>query len=111
MVKTKPSKSQPCPLPSALTIHLVDSDIVDYNKVDDRGYIRPNKRAWIGLDVTVLLGHHTVKNGAIFVSAGTQKFMCQILNNTYVSSISSEYAGEEVTLIIHNNIFLSSCCT
>jgi hypothetical protein len=101
MTTTKPSKSQPCPLTSALTIHLTDSDIIDYNKVDERGYIRPNKRGWIGLDVTVLLGHHETKGQTIFVPADTQKFLCQVLNNSYVSSISSEYAGQEVTLIVH----------
>jgi hypothetical protein len=101
MVKTKPSKSQSCPLRNAITIHLADSDIVDYNKVDARGYIRPNKRAWVGLDVTVLLGKHDVREQSIYVPADTPKFLCRILNNAYVSSISSEYAGKEVTLIIH----------
>jgi len=101
MTKTKPSKSQPCPIKSALTIHLTDSDIVDYNKVDERGYIRPNKRGWVGLDVTVLLGHHEAKEQSVFVPAGTPKFLCQVLNNSYVSSISSDYAGQDVTLIVH----------
>jgi hypothetical protein len=101
MVKTKPSKSKPCPLRNAITIHLKNSDAVEYYNVDDRGYIRPNKRGWIGLDVTVITGKHEVKDQSVYVPVGCKIWVCQVLNNSYVSSISSDFAEQEVTLIIH----------
>lgn len=94
-----------CPLPSAITIYLENTEIIDYLKVDDRGYIRPNKRAWIGLKVTVLIGKYDVSIGilgaSIYVPAGTPKFLCEVLSNSYLSSIGKEYANRDVTLIVH----------
>jgi hypothetical protein len=101
MVKTKPSKSKPCPLRNAITIHLTDSDIVEHYNVDVRGYIRPNKRGWTGLDATVIIGKHEVNDRSIYIPAGCRIWVCEILNNSYVSSISSDFAGQEVTLIVH----------
>jgi hypothetical protein len=98
---TRPTKTQLCPLPNAMRIYLSDSDIVDYYKVDDSGYIRPNKRAWAGLDVTVILGRYQVEDQSIFVPANTSKWLCQIGSNTWLSGIGKEHADKEVTIIVH----------
>lgn len=101
MNKTKQSKSHQCPINNALTYHLKDTDIVEYYKVDERGYIRPNKRGWIRSKATVILGKHDVKDQSIYIPEGCLKWECEVLNNAYVSSISSNYSGQDVTLIIH----------
>lgn len=98
---TRPTKTQLCPLPNAMKIYLSGSDIVDYYTVDQEGYIRPNKRAWVGLDATVLLGHHEMKDQSIFVPAQTQKWLCKVGGNTWLSGIGKEHAGKDVTLIVH----------
>lgn len=98
---TRPSKTQLCPLQNAIRIFLNDSDIVDYFTVDEGGYIRPNKRAWVGLEVIVILGKYPIENQSIFVQANTPKWLCQVGSNTWLSGIGREHAGHEVTLIVH----------
>lgn len=85
-----------------MKIYLNDSDIVDYYTVDDGGYIRPNKRAWVGSEITVILGKHPVEDKSIFVQANTPKWLCQVGSNTWLSGIGREHAGKEVTLIVHS---------
>ncbi|MEN6293875.1 MAG: hypothetical protein ABFD07_17895 [Methanobacterium sp.] len=93
-------KTQECTLNNPQTIHLVQGDIVEHYKVDDRGYIHTNKRGWVRHNATVLIGDHEVKDGEIYTEE--EVFSCEILTSTYISSIGKTYAGQAVTVIIHN---------
>lgn len=104
-LKGRPSKTKNCTVPSDITIHLKDDDYIHYDKVDSQGYIRPSKREWIGEDVTVLVGIFDAPDGKIFVPAQTPQFLCEVLRNTYISSISKDFSGRDVTVIVpHGNI-------
>lgn len=98
--KGRPSKTKNWTSPMDITIHIKEDDYIHYDKVDYQGYIRPSKRGWIGREVTVLLGTFEAPEGRMFVPAKTPKFVCEVLSNTYVSSITNEYAGEDITMIV-----------
>lgn len=98
--KGRPSKTKNCTVPSDITIHIKDDDYIHYDKVDLQGYIRPSKRGWIGREVTVLVGIFDAPEGEMFVPAHTPQFLCKVLSNTYISSISSDYSGKDVTVIV-----------
>lgn len=92
-------KTQECTLNNPQTIHLIEGDTVEHYTVDDRGYIHTNKRGWVGLNVTVLLGDHEVKDEEIYTD--NKIFSCEVIAGGYISSLGKEYAGQEVTVIIH----------
>lgn len=82
-----------------------DSDIIDYYTVDDRGYIQTNKRAYAGLNATVIIGKHKFEEGGIDIPKLAQIFSCEIGSRGALSSIGKEHSGEEVTVIIHTWYF------
>jgi hypothetical protein len=94
-----------------LFLVLLESDIVEYYNVDDRGYIQTNKRAYAGLQATVILGkrgiinedHYQMKDvREILIPRLDDVFSCEIGSRGALSSIGKEYAGGVVTVIVHN---------
>jgi len=94
-------KTQERTLNNPQTIHLVDGDTVEHYMVDDRGYIHTNKRGWVGLNATVLLGDREVKDDEIYTDG--KVFSCEVIAGGFISSLGQGYAGQKVTAIIHNS--------
>jgi hypothetical protein len=97
---------------NSLLLLLLESDSAEYYKVDDRGYIQTNKRAYAGLQATVILGKHDVMKEdycqlkdirVIHVSKSDDMFTCEIGGRGALSSIGKEYAGDGATVIIHTH--------
>ncbi len=102
MGRTKGSvqkKTKDCTLINPQTIHLQVGDIIKHYTIDERGYIHTNIREWVGLHATVLLGTVKEMNGKLFTES--KVFSCEVISGGYISSLSSEYAGMNVTVIIH----------
>ncbi len=93
------SKTQECTLNNPQTIHLLNTDKVEYYKVDGRGYIHTNKRGWVGLKATVLIGHIDVEDDKLYTT--DKVFSCEVIAGGFISSLSKEYENQEVTVIIH----------
>ena len=95
----RPSKSKEYPLNSDITIHLNENDEIYHYKTDEHGNVRTNKRAWAGLNATVILGSFNSTDGRIFVPKGSRVWSCLISTSGRLSSIG--LPESEVTVIIH----------
>jgi hypothetical protein len=100
----RPSQSKEWFTNSDLTIHLNENDEIYQYRTDEHGNVRTNKRAWAGLNATVILGDlnrgtlNRTEMG-IFIPKGIRIWSCLISTSGRVSSIG--LPDTDVTLIIH----------
>ena len=95
----RPSQSKEWPQNSDITIHLNENDEIYHYKTDGNGNVRTNKRAWSGLNATVILGNFDSTDEGILIPKGIKVWSCLISTSGRISSIG--LPDTEVTVIIH----------
>jgi hypothetical protein len=96
----RPSKSIEWPHNSSIDI-LLSNDIVEYCSVDERGYPTLHRRPYTLKTATVILGKHTPENGRLSLSKSDKIWTCYFSGIGHLTSISNQYAGKDLTVIIH----------
>jgi len=95
----RPSQSKELICNSDITIHLKENDELYHYKTDEHGNVRTNKRAWSGLNATVILGKVDRIDNNIFIKHGVKAWSCAISTSGRISSIG--IPETDVTVIIH----------
>jgi hypothetical protein len=95
----RPSQSKEWTQNLDVTINLTENDEIYQYRTDEHGNVRTNKRAWSGLNTTVILGDFNRTEIGIFIPKGIRVWSCLISTSGRVSSIG--LPDTEVTLIIH----------
>jgi hypothetical protein len=73
-------------------------DVIEYCRVDNRGYPIFHRIGFAGLKATVIVGHK--KNDFSFIP-GDQVYTCQFGPRGHLSSVGKELEGQELTVIVH----------
>lgn len=98
----RPSKSQIWPIKSIVSLNLSNLDVIDHIKTDIKGCVRTNKRGLVGKQAYVILGEARRGDVEIVIPVESSIWTCEIDSRGTVSSIGSENAEKEVTVIVLN---------
>lgn len=74
-------------------------DIIEFCEVDKRGYPKCRREKYAGKQATVILGRRN--DDIFFLCPESKVWTCFFGPKGHLSSISNEYAGKDVTVIIH----------
>ncbi len=95
----RPGKSIPLKISCPITLTPGQKDIIEYCKVDSRGYPVCFRSGYAFLQATVIVGHRERDN--LSVTPRDKVFTCEFGRHGHLSSVGKELEGKELTVIIH----------
>lgn len=96
----RPGNTAPFIIPCSVTFTPGPKDIIDYCKVDNRGYPIFRRPAYASKKATVIVGHREKDN--LTVSPEDKVFSCVFGPKGHLSSVGKDLENQELTVIIHN---------
>ena len=85
-----------CPI----TLTPGQKDVIEYCKVDSRGYPVCRRTGYASLRATVIVGHKEIND--IILTPEDKVFTCFFGPKGHLSSVGKELEGQELTVIVHN---------
>lgn len=95
----RPGKSITLKISCPITLTPGQKDIIEYCKVDSRGYPVCFRSGYAFLQATVIVGHRERDN--LSVTPEDKVFTCEFGRHGHLSSVGKEFEGKELTVIIH----------
>jgi hypothetical protein len=92
-------KTIPFVISCPVTLSIGTKDIIDYCKVDSRGYPIFRRPTHAFRKATVIVGHRDKYN--LTVTPNDKVFTCVFGRHGHLSSVGKELEGKELTVIVH----------
>ncbi len=95
----RPGNTVPLNISCSVTFTPGPKDIIDYCKVDNRGYPIFRRPSYANLKATVIVGHKEKDN--LTVTPNDKVFTCIFGPKGHLSSVGKDLEEQELTVVVH----------